>query len=82
MCLLQNFEPSSNLHKLPRASFPFQIVSNFGFLIDALEVMPSSINPSNGPLIGAALEITECFYFGHLFLPFNIPVLDILLILV
>ena len=34
---------------------PFSASRILAFLIDALKVMPSSINASNGPLIGAAL---------------------------
>ena len=42
---------------------PFFGIPNFGFLIDALKVMPSSINASNGPLIGAALVCTKAYLF-------------------
>ena len=38
---------------------PFSASRILAFLIDALKVMPSSINASNGPLIGAALIGTD-----------------------
>ena len=44
-------EKTANLAR----SQPFFGIPNFGFLIDALKVMPSSINASNGPPIGTAL---------------------------